>query len=84
MLTDFQHINRLYNPPAQRLNRSSYSSEVRQNERQNYGFETGTKSKTISKEYYKTSATVHAETAQSSSKENFNTICFGEKDKMGN
>ena len=47
MLTDFQHINRLYNPPAQGLNRSSYSSEVRQNERQRYDFQTGTKSKTV-------------------------------------
>jgi len=63
---------------------SSYSSEVRQNERQKYDFKTGTKSKTVSKEYYKTSATVHAGTALSPSKESLQTIYFGEKDKMEN
>jgi len=48
-----------------------------QNERQKYGFKTGTKSKTVSKEYYKTSAKVHAATAQIPSKESFQTIYFG-------
>ena len=47
-------------------------------------FKTGNKSKTVSKEYYKTSARVHAGTAQSPSKESFQTIYFGEKDKMEN
>jgi len=84
MFTDFQNINRLYNPPAQLLHRLQLKSEVCQNERQKYGFKTGTKTKTVLKRILQNICHGPCTNSASPSKESFQTIYFGEKDKMEN